>query len=146
MVTKLTILSRFCNKNVSEHELPSSCLTSGKESDMGTPAPSRQRLCFKHQEDSETWCHTMSTCSLRSYFLQSELGKGRMALQSFQLLHTFKVLRRLLASLAEKFARKGLILHGVEGPQWQLLRNPQPTENPPETLVSNLSHAIFFVL
>lgn len=134
MVTELTILSRFCNKNVSEHELLSFCLTSGKGSSMVTPARSQQKLCFKHQAESGTWCPTMSTCSLRNYFLQSALGKGHVALQSLQLLCTVKILRKLLASLARKFERplrkKGLILHRVEGPQWQLLRNPQPIAIP----------------
>lgn len=150
MVNELTISSRLCNKNISKHELPSLSLTSGKRSDTRTPAQTQQRLCFKHQADSGIWCHMMSTCSLRSYFLQSELGKGHVALQSLQSLCTFKLLRRLIASLDRKFARplskKALILRGVEGLQWQLFRNPQPTAIPSKTLVSNFSQATCFVL
>lgn len=134
MVTELTISSRFCNKNVSEHELPSLRLTSGKGSDMGTPAWSEQRLCFKHQADNGIWCHMMSTCSLRSHFLQSELGKGHVALQSLQALCTFKLLRRLLASLEGKFARplskKGLILHGLRGLSGSSSETPSPQLSP----------------
>jgi len=139
MVTELTILPRSHNKNISEHELPSLCLTSGKGSDMGTPAWSHQRLCFKHQADSGVWCHRMSTCALRSAIFQT-----------LQSLCAFKLLRRLLVSLARKFARhlskKGLILRGVEGPQWPLLRKSQPTAMPSKTLMSNFSHAMFFAL
>lgn len=150
MVTKLIIFSRICKKNISGHELLPLNLTFGKGSDMGTPAWPQQRLCFKHQADSGIWCHTLSTCSLRSYFFQSELGTGHVALQSLQSLCTFKLLRGLLASLARKFARplskKGLILPWVEGLQRNLLRNPQPTAISSKTSVFNFSHTIFFVL
>lgn len=101
---------------------------------MGTPAWPQPRLCFKHQADSGIWCHTMSTCSLRSYFLQSEVGTVHVALQSLQSVCTFELLRGLLASLARKFVRplskNGLILPGVEGPQWHSSETPSPQLSP----------------